>query len=141
MTPRIALLRYITLAAVVLIGTGCASRVQERDMNHLASALTKVSAAVDAKVRYENYPASASSEELLNAVAQVDPPLMKNFDGQVLRVLRQGEDSAVLLCEAGPGRALLEDAGCTAAMDVHRWSLAAPQRCEFTLNLKAVCGP
>ena len=127
-------------AAVVFISTGCASRVQERDMNHLASALTKVSAAVDAKVRYEDFPANAPSEELLKAVAQGDPQLMRNFDGRVLRVLREGEDSAVLLCEAGPGRALLEDAGCTAAMDAHRWSSAAPQHCEFTLNLKAVCG-
>ena len=127
-------------AAVVLMVSGCASRVQERDMNHLASALTKVSAAVDVKVRYEDFPANAPSEELLKAVAQGDAPLMRNFDGRVLRVLRQGEDSAVLLCEAGPGRALLEDAGCTAAMDAHRWSSAAPQHCEFTLNLKAVCG-
>lgn len=127
-------------AAVVLTVSGCASRVQERDMNHLASALTKVSAAVDAKVRYEDFPVNAPSEALLQAVAQGDPQLMRNFDGRVLRVLRAGEDSAVLLCETGPGRALLEDAGCTAAMDAHRWSSAAPQRCEFTLNLKAVCG-
>lgn len=139
MTYRTALFAC-SFATVALIGSGCASRVQERDMNHLASALTKVSAAVDAKVRYEDFPANASPEDLLKAVTQGDPPLMHNFDGRVLRVRREGEDSAVLLCEAGPGRALLEDAGCTAAMDVHRWSLPVPQRCEFTLNLKAVCG-
>lgn len=138
MTCRTALLAC-SLTAMAFIGAGCASRVQERDMNQLASALTKVSAAVDAKVRYEDFPENVSPETLLNTVAQGDAQLMRNFDGRVLRVLRQGEDSAVLVCEAGTGRALLEDAGCTAAMDLHRWSQPLPQRCEFTLNLKAVC--
>lgn len=139
MTQRTALITC-SFAAVLLLSAGCASRVQERDMNLLASALTKVSAGVDAQVRYEGFPANAPPEELLKTVAQGDPQLMRNFDGRVLRVRREGEDSAVLLCEAGPDRALLEDAGCTAAMDVHRWSQPSPQRCEFTLNLKAVCG-
>ncbi len=134
-----------TVAVIVIVAGifslyGCMTRSTEREMNYLASAMTKLSAAVDTKVRYEDFPASASSEELLRSVAKDDPQLMKNFDGRVLRVLREGEDSAVLLCEPGPGRPLLEDAGCTARLDVHRWSTPGSQRCEFTLNVKAICG-
>lgn len=135
----------LTVAAIVVVAGvfslyGCMTRSIEREMNYLASAMTKLSAAVDAKVRYEDFPASGSSEELLRAVANDNPQLMKNFDGRVLSVLREGEDSAVLLCEPGPGRPLLEDAGCTARLDVHRWSTPGSQSCEFTLKVKSVCG-
>ena len=42
----------ILILAVALSLVACASQPNERQMNHLASALTKVSAAVDATVRY-----------------------------------------------------------------------------------------
>jgi hypothetical protein len=128
-----------TLVAVAIGVVACASRVNEREMNYLGSALTKVSAAVDAKVRYEPSLEKASSEDLLKSVAKDDPQLMRNFDGRVLRVLVTGEDSAVLLCESGPGRALLEDVGCTAKLDIHRWTMSGTQKCEFTLNPKQTC--
>lgn len=129
---------FVAVAAIALYG--CVTRGHEREMNYLASALTKVSAAVDAKIRYEDFPASSSSDDVLQAVAKDDPALMRNFENRVLLVRRDGEDSAVLLCEPVPGRALLEDAGCTAKMDVHRWSATGSQKCEFTLDLKAACG-
>lgn len=138
MTPRITTYAFIAALAVLL--SGCATRNQEHEMNFLASALQKVASSIDSQVRYQDAPMSVSSEELLKQVAKEDPKLMRHFDHRVLRVLRQGDDTAVLLCEAGPGRALLEDAGCTATTESHRWSEPGLQRCEFTLNLKAVCG-
>lgn len=128
-----------TLVAGVVGIVACASRVNEREMNYLGSALTKVSAAVDAKVRYEPSLKNASSEDLLKSVANDDPQLMRNFDGRVLRVLVTGEDSVVLLCESEAGRALLEDAGCTAKLDIHRWNMSGAQKCDFTLYPKSTC--
>ncbi len=132
----IACISLATLASC----SGCAAGpADEREMNYLASALSKVAAAVDAKVRFEGLPDGLSSEVVLEEATKNDPGLLKSFDGRVLRVLRIGEDTAVLVCEAGPGRALLEDAGCTAKMDSHRWSAPATQQCEFTLNISALC--
>jgi outer membrane murein-binding lipoprotein Lpp len=124
------------LVAIVL--AGCATQPSEREMNYLASALTKVSATVDATVRYRRPAEGLSDAELLQAATAHDRDLMKPFDGLTIRVLRDGRDSAVLVCQRG-GRALLEDAGCTAKLDEHRWSSTGNDRCEFTLDVKKVC--
>lgn len=64
---------------------------------------------------------------------------MKPFDGLTVRVLRDGRDSAVLVCEAQSGKVLLEDAGCTAKLDQHRWNSGAIDHCEFILDVEQVC--
>jgi hypothetical protein len=126
-----------TFAAVLL--ASCATQPNEREMNYLASALTKVSAAVDATVRYRRPPDSLSEAELLRAATAHDNQLMKPFDGLTVRVLRSGRDSAVLVCQPH-GKALLEDAGCTAKLDIHRWrATGGSDRCEFTLDVNKVC--
>ena len=126
----------LCVAAVVL--ASCATQPGEQEMNYLASALTKLSAAVDATVRYRRPPEGLSEGELLRTATAHDPELMKPFEGLTVRVLRRGRDSAVLVCQPG-GRALLEDAGCTAKLDVHRWSAAEGTQCEFTLDVHKVC--
>lgn len=126
----------LCVAAVVL--ASCATQPSEREMNYLASALTKVSAAVDATVRYRRPPEGLSEAELLRTATAHDAALMKPFDGMTVRVLRSGRDSAVLVCQAG-GRALLEDAGCTAKLDVHRWNAVGVAQCEFILDVSKVC--
>lgn len=108
-------------------------------MNHLASALTKVSAAVDATVRYKRSSDGLEGAQLLQAATAHDSSVMKPFDGLTVRVRRVGRDSSVLVCGAPDGPALLEDAGCTAKLDEHRWSNNANDRCEFTLDVKQVC--
>lgn len=125
-------------AAIALLS--CATQIDEREMNYLASALTKVSAAVDATVRYEPLAPNLTDDQVLALATSHDPALLKNFGGQTVRVIRQGENSAVLVCERATGKALLEDAGCTAKMDLHRWNMAATRACELTLDLKQVCG-
>jgi hypothetical protein len=126
----------LTLCLFLL--ASCATQPDEREMNHLASALTKVSAAVDVTVRYRAPADTLSESELLLAATGHNTQLMKPFEGMTVRVLRSGRDSAVLVCQAD-GRALLEDAGCTARLDVHRWSAAGTGRCEFTLDVTKVC--
>jgi hypothetical protein len=126
----------LTLSVVLL--TSCATQPNEQEMNHLASALTKLSAAVDVTVRYRAPAETLSESELLLAATAQTPQLMKPFEGMTVRVLRRGRDSAVLVCQAD-GKALLEDAGCTAKLDVHRWSATGSDRCEFTLDINKVC--
>lgn len=125
-------------AAISLLS--CATQTDEREMNYLASALTKISAAVDATVRYGSLAPNVTDEQVLAAATSHDPALLKNFAGQTVRVIREGENSVVLVCERATGKALLEDAGCTAKMDLHRWNMTATRACEPTLDLKLVCG-
>lgn len=127
----------MTVVVLVVMGA-CASRPSEREMNSLASALTKVSAAVDASARYRRSTDSLDEEQLLKVSTAHDASLMKPFEGMTVRVLRVGRDSAVLVCQANHGRALLEDAGCTARLDAPRWN-TSPNPCEFTLDVKQIC--
>jgi hypothetical protein len=131
--------QWIVVAGLALSLGACASQPSERELNYLASALTKVSAAVDATVRYRRAADALADRQLLDAATAHDLSLMKPFEGLTVRVLRKGRDSAVLVCKAVNGSPLLEDAGCTAKMDVHRWSQASSERCEFTVDIKQVC--
>jgi hypothetical protein len=128
----------VAVLAVCLV-TACATQPSPQEMNYLASALTKVSAAVDATVRYRRPDEDLAEAELLQLSTAHDPNLMKPFNGLTVRVLRDGRDSAVLVCEARNGKALLEDAGCTAKLDQHRWNSGGFDRCEFTLDIKKIC--
>lgn len=130
--------KIVAVLAVCTV-TACATQPNAQEMNYLASALTKVSAAVDATVRYRRPAEGLPEAELLQLSTAHDPALMKPFDGLTVRVLRDGRDSAVLVCEAGSGKSLLEDAGCTANLDQHRWSSAGINHCDFTLDVKKVC--
>lgn len=129
----------ITATIAVCLLPACATPPTEREMNYLASALTKVSAAVDATVRYRRTADGLPEAELLRFSTAHDPALLKPFDGLTVRVLRDGHDSAVLVCESRADKALLEDAGCTARLDLHHWSNGGTNRCEFTINIKRVC--
>lgn len=132
----------IAIAALVIgaLLSGCALRPSEREMNYLASALTKVSAAVDATVRFRPSPADASQAQILQLSTAHDAGLLKPFDHYTVHVLRSGRLSAVLVCDSSGKVALLEDAGCTAKLDEHRWASPTAQWCEFTMDLPAVCG-
>lgn len=124
-------------AAVVFLLAACASAQSERDMNYLGSALSKLSAAVDATVRYDKPAEDVDEATLLQLSVAQDASLLQPFNGMTVRIRRQGQASAVLVCEAPGGKALLEDAGCTARMDSHRWR--DETACQFTLDLSATC--
>jgi len=129
----------ITAALTVCLLAACVTEPTEREMNYLASALTKVSAAVDATVRYRRPADGLPEAALLQLSTAHDPALMKPFDGLTVRVLRDGRDSAVLVCAPRAGKALLEDAGCTAKLEQHRWNNGSTDHCEFTIDIKKVC--
>ena len=131
---------YAVLAIFLLAGCASSSnRVDSGEMYVRASALTKLSAAVESAVRYKNPPLELGEPELLVFATRHDPVLLENFKGYKVRVLRRERHSVVLVCDATGTRALLEDAGCTGPMDQERWK-EQPQPCEFSIDTLALCG-
>jgi hypothetical protein len=108
-------------------------------MYELGSALTMLSAAVEAEVRYGDLPADISDEELIRRATKHDPGLVAPFSGYALRVARENRHAVVLVCTKDRRAALLEDAGCSAAMDRHLWDSAPATPCEFTVRVGEVC--
>lgn len=102
-----------------------------------ASALTKLTTAVEATVRYQSVPNTLSDQELLKLSTEDDPSLLEPFTGYVLKVNKKFNHAIVLVCNSDGTRGLLEDAGCTAAMDNHLWQKNVP--CTFTLRSEVLC--
>lgn len=102
-----------------------------------ASALTKLSTAVEVTVRYEAPDENLSDEELLKIATEDDPNLLDPFVGYVLKVNREFGHAVVLVCNADGTKGLLEDAGCSAKMDKHHWDEVKP--CSFTISAAVVC--
>jgi hypothetical protein len=132
----------VAVAIIISFLTGCTSspkRPDPEEMYSQASALTKLSAAVESTVRYKNPPSQLGESELLVLATRHDPVLLENFKNYKVRVLREARHSVVLVCNASGTRALLEDAGCTGPMDRERWK-DKPEPCEFSIDTRAVCG-
>ena len=126
---------------LLLASAGCTvSRAAEAEkMYVLGSALTKLSASVEATVRYENPPEGISDKELLDLSTKHDPGLMDPFAGYTLWVSRQDGHAVVLVCDKVGKIGLLEDAGCSSEMDRHLWKETPPMPCEFTITVRDVC--
>ena len=141
MTSGKAIPLRVSAALAIFLLAGCASapnQIDSEEMYVRASALTKLSAAVESAVRYKNPPSGLGEQELLVFATRHDPALLENFKGYKIRVLRRERHSVVLVCDATGARALLEDAGCTGPMDRARWK--EPQPCEFSVDPGRVCG-
>ena len=126
---------------VLSLVAGCASGLNRRDGKDMyikASALTKLSAAVESTVRYKNPPSNLTDEQLLELATLHDPILLENFKGHKVRVLREGRHSIVLVCDTSGDRALLEDAGCTGRMDRAHWT-GKSEPCELSIDPRQQC--
>jgi hypothetical protein len=129
----------VALVLVNALLSGCVSAQTEREMNFTASALTKLSAAVDATARFQQLPEKLSDADLLLLSTSHEPSLLQPFANFTIRLLRIGPSSAVLICQPDGGKALLEDTGCTSKLDRHHWSSEPAAACEFTLDVKTLC--
>ncbi len=131
----------IVLWVLVLASAGCtSSRAAESEkMYVLASALTKLSASVEATVRYENPPEGITDNELLVLSTKHDPGLMEPFSAYTLHVSLDDAHAVVIVCSKDKNLALLEDAGCSSEMDRHLWKEDPPKPCKITLKAKEVC--
>ncbi len=138
-------MRELLACTVVVAMLGCASAGQtqnEETMLIQASALTKLSTAAESAVRYKDAPADLADRALLQWAASHDPELLAPFSAYTLKVLRRDRHAVVLMCTEDGTIALLEDAGCTAKLDRHRWRDTPGADCAFSIEPGAVCaGP
>lgn len=125
---------------IIFLLSGCAivdHKDNSEEMYIKASALTKLSSAVEATVHYESPPDYLNDQELLKLSTEDDPSLLEPFDGYVLKINREFNHAIVLVCNVDGTQGLLEDAGCTAAMDNHLWQKKAS--CKFTIRSDVTC--
>ena len=129
------------LCFVLLAFAGCTvSRAAEAEkMYILGSALTKLSASVEATVRYEDPPEGIGDMELLILSTKHDPGLLGPFTDYTVCVSRQDGHAVVLMCDKDGKIGLLEDAGCSSEMDRHLWKEDPPKPCKVTLDAKEAC--
>ena len=119
----------------------CAQDFSEEAMMIKASELTKLTTAVESAVRYEqDQSANLGESELLKFATSNDPALLDRFADLKVRVSRSNDlHAAVLICTGDGSKAILEDAGCTAAMDRHAWREIPEAECEFKLDITSLC--
>ncbi|MDD5248215.1 MAG: hypothetical protein PHY45_04475 [Rhodocyclaceae bacterium] len=131
------------VAAVVIALAGCATQVKqtysEEEMMPAAAVLTKVSAAAEANLRYNAASDTLSDAEFLRQSVAHDPGLLAPLSAYQVKAMRQGGHAAILVCSHDGTTALLEDAGCTAAMDRHRWKDDPRSPCAFTVDWVNLC--
>ncbi|WP_419658512.1 hypothetical protein Dvar_73370 [Desulfosarcina variabilis str. Montpellier] len=125
------------IIVLVMAGCGKKEKIDEKEMSRLGSALTKLSSAVESTVRYKKPPKGISDADLLKLATQHDPKLLEPFSKYTLKVQQENRHGIVLVCDKKGKRGLLEDAGCSRAMDANLWRSKAS--CKFTLNADSVC--
>lgn len=129
----------ILFCALVIAFPGCGKKDKPdaKTMSKLASSLTKLASAVESTVRYKKPPKGISDAELLKLATKHDPKILAPFKNYVVKVLNQNRHGVVLVCSKDGKRGLLEDAGCSRAMDKQLWKGSAS--CKFTLKPGSVC--
>lgn len=124
--------RYLSVLLFLVGLSACEVTSHTNDEYYeLATALTKLSAAVESAVRYKNPPKGLSDQELIAFSVQHDPSLTDAFDGYVVKASMQDRHALLLVCE-DESLALLEDLGCSKELDSHRWK--EPGECQFALS-------
>lgn len=130
---------WILISVMLLCGCTLGGNNKETEFYKAASALTKLSAAVEATVRYEGVAVNADSEEIIRQATRHDKTLLSYFSDYELKVHVEARHAIVLLCNKEKTEMHLEDAGCSAEMDVHHWKTKTIQTCEATLDLNETC--
>lgn len=132
--------RFMNALLLVLLSTcAIAQQLDSEEMYTRAAALTKLSSAIEAFVRYENVPSNITEAEVLRLATKHDSGLLAPFSAYQLRVMQQDRHAVVLMCSADGTRGLLEDVGCTARLDKHHWQSSKSEPCEFTLKASEIC--
>lgn len=129
----------ITLLIITTTGCSCCIASDAEDNYTLGSALTKLTAAVESAVRYEDLPMGLNDFELLQFATKHDQQLLEPFSEYVLKTLVQNRHVDVLVCDKSGKYAKLEDAGCTSQLDRHLWKENPEIPCYFSIKLNEVC--
>lgn len=131
--------RAIILLALFLLTACTSTSAKKEEMYTLASALTKLSSAVEATVRYNPPSENLTDQQLLELATLHDPSLLLPFKSYQIQVKKENRHAIVLVCKQKDSPALLEDAGCSAEMDKNHWLNKPPVPCVFTLDTGSVC--
>lgn len=136
---RIASVLFVIIIALTFAVGGCGKKDKpdKKVMYKLASSLTKLAAAVESTVRYKKPPAGISDKDLLKLATKHDPKLLEPFKEYTVKVSQKNKHALVLVCTKDGKRGLLEDAGCSSAMDKHLWE--SKSSCKFSLDADKVC--
>ncbi len=115
----------VFMMSIVLMTTESAAipNDYQEKMRTLSSALTKLSASVEATLKK---PLEPSTKE--------EASLREPFREYSVKILRENNHAIVLVCTKDGTKALLEDAGCTPEMDSNRWMSKELPPCTFILS-------
>lgn len=135
---NIGIVFRVFLFSILLFNSGCAhcSGSEQEKMYTLASALTKLTTAVEEKVLFKEAPDKMMDMDLINLSVAHDPRLKEPFTAYLLRARAINGHAVVLVCDPGGRKGLLEDGGCSSVMDQHWWRDQPDHPCEVST---AVC--
>lgn len=132
--------KWILLLTATLISACTFAAVSSPDAEErgrLSTYMVNLSAAVDTYFSFlQERPMINDAEILKNATSHDQRLLTNDFEPYLIKVQYQNPYAVLLLCTKDGGRAIMEDAGCSARLDRQ---IADDSRCEFTLKVKDGC--
>lgn len=133
---------FICISLLSILLVSCCSKCAKQDSTEeamfiKASALTKLSTAVEATINIDKPDESVSDQEILKISTEDDPLLLEPFKNDVIKINRDFGHAVILVCSNDGKKGLLEDAGCTGKMDVYLWNIT--NACEFTISSLSLC--
>ena len=130
------LLRRLNGIVLIIFLSGCIPSVAaDSEYADLAAKVTKLTKAVESKVHYhQECTAKMTEKEVLYYSIAHDPALLEPFSHMTIKIDQQNGHATVLIC-TGDGKAVFEDAGCTAGLDWVWKEGELARNCDFKLKV------
>lgn len=127
----------IVVISLLALSAGCAhcKAADKEEMNTLAAALTKLTAAIEEKVYFKEAPPEMKDMELVNFSTSHDPRLKEPFAEYLIKAQGVNGHAIVLMCDKSGTRGLIEDGGCSVAVDEHWWQDQPNHPCEISTKI------
>jgi hypothetical protein len=122
------------IAASALIFLACSTAQESQQLFDKASALTKLTAHVDAAILYSPAGKLESDQTLFDKAFAANPWLKSQLGSDGLRLQRGERGIVLMVCTEDGSKALLEDLSCTPNMDKHPWRDEPDRACTFSLS-------
>lgn len=110
---------WLAVAAGILL-SACANS-HESEMYSTASALTKLTAHVDASVLFSPVGETSSDQALLAKAFEDNPTLQSPLGALSLHLQRGTKGVVLMVCTSDGTTVLFEDLSCTPGIDRHHW--------------------
>lgn len=126
--------RHWLIAASATVLLACSNLQGFQQMFDKASALTKLTAYVDAAVLFGPTGKLDSDQVLFDKAFADNPSLRPQLGSDALRLQRGEKGIVLMVCTKDGSKALLEDLSCTPGMDKHPWRDEPGRACTFSLS-------